>query len=54
MCGASILNQLTFMGGFIIPTKEIRVHPDFNPFTFENDIAIVTFETVSKSQKIEF
>lgn len=65
--GASILNRLTFMGGSIIPIKEIRVHPDFNPFvsfssakishnlyqiiifnhylqTFENDIAVVTFE----------
>ena len=30
--GASILNRLTFMGGSIIPIKEIRVHPDFNPF----------------------
>ena len=40
--GASILNRLTFMGGSMIPIKEIRVHPDFNPFVSFSSAKIST------------
>ena len=44
--GASILNRLTFMGGSIIPIKEINVHPDFNPFVS------ILFSSVKKSHSL--
>ena len=42
--GASIFNRLGFLGGTVIEIETLIIHPDFNPFTYENDIAVITFK----------
>ena len=55
--GGSVLNELSHLnanqtnnikdqdhGGIQIDIAHISIHPKFNPFTYENDIAIIKFK----------